>query len=204
MGIYKRSDKMNSTFLICGYPRSRTMWLSRFLTVPGESMCTHEATEFSGSASEFWNNAERYSQGVDVYGNSDSANVYVLPALLAMRPMTRVVWVSRDIHSVAKSMRAAGMGQAVDGLKTLKYMFDLYIEYFDLVVDFNALSNPEICRMVWEFCLPDIPWDWGRWGQFADRKICYSKENPMPMKSFNKFLGWVRQELHEFRKEQAR
>src|SRR6516165_8958202 len=74
---------MKHTFIICGYPRSRTMWLSRFLTLDGISYCTHEATEFAGSQEQFWSNAEKYAQQCDYYGNSDSANIFVLPALLA-------------------------------------------------------------------------------------------------------------------------
>jgi len=192
---------MKSSFLICGYPRSRTMWLSKFLSVPGISVCTHEACEFAGSAGEFWDNAERYAPGDLIYGNSDSANVYVLPALLAERPMTKVLWIERDLKKVAQSMRAAGMPFEDKALLNLEMMRELHQDHIDMSVDFDNLIYGNVCHFVWEFCLPGVPWDWGRWGLYADQKICYSREHPTPEKQFHKFLGWVQRELDEIRKE---
>lgn len=195
---------MNSTFLICGYPRSRTMWLSKFLTVEGISVCTHEATEFAGSVDEFWRNAESYAQGMDIYGNSDSANIFVLPSLLAEKPLTRVVWVDRPITEVANSMANIGMPFNETGLRNLMTMREMYEEHFDLVVDYEELRIGDVCKMIWEFCLSGIEFDWARWGVFQHQKLGYSKENPMPPKHFQKFLDWVKRDIDELKQEQTR
>lgn len=192
---------MNSTFLICSYPRSRTMWLSKFLSVEGVSVCTHEASEFAGSADEFWRNSESYANGADIYGNSDSANIFVLPALLAEKPLTRVVWVDRPITDVARSMAAISMPFTETGLRNLMSMREMYEEHFDLTVNFEDLRSGEACKVVWEFCLPGIPFDWSRWGVFQHQKLGYSKESPMPPKFFQKFLGWVQREIDELKQE---
>jgi len=194
---------MKSAFVICGYPRSRTMWLSRFLTIPGTSYCDHEAMEFAGSPQEFWENAELHAPGEVIYGDSDSASIYVLRAILAEQPLTRVVWVNRNIVEVAKSMEAAGMPLAEKVLNDLITMHYLYQDCFDMVVDFEALNCGAICREVFEFCLPGVAWDWGRWGMMASQKICYSKENPMPAKSCAKFLPWVEREIAALREERT-
>lgn len=192
---------MKHTFLICGFPRSRTMWLSQFLSVPAISFCTHEATEFAADAEEFWANGERYCQGLDIYGNSDSANVYGLRSMLALRPMTKVVWINRPMNEVRESMANIGMPMNETTILHLTRLRDLCWDYIDLCVDFDCLAYVHECRAIWEFCLPEVPFDYGRWCFYNDRKICYSKENPMPNKSFSKFLAWAKREVDELRLE---
>lgn len=191
---------IESAFLICGYPRSRTMWLSQFLTMEGVSVCTHEATEYAGSVEEFWNNAETYAEGLEIYGNSDSANIFVLPALLAERPLTRVVWIERNIVDVARSMKNIGMEFNEIGLRNLMTMRELYRKHFDLVIEYEALRQGDVCAVLWEFCLPRFPFDWARWGAFQHRKIGYSKKN-LPQKSAEKFLRWAQREIDDLKME---
>lgn len=190
------------TFLICAYPRSRTFWLSQFLSMAGVSACSHEATEFAGSVAEFWSNGEKYAAGCDFYGNSDSANIYVLRALLADRPLTRVVWVDRPIEEVKISMANMGMPVTDHALGNLVEMRMLNQDCFDLVIQYRHLQFAQVCRELWEFCLPGVEFDYGRWGIFHNRRLGYSKDNPMPVKDFRKFMPWVRRELDAFREEE--
>lgn len=177
------------------------MWLSKFLTLEDQSVCTHEATEFAGSAEEFWANAESYANGVDIYGNSDSANVFVLPAILAERPLTRVVWIERNIVDVTRSMKNIGMAFNETGIRNMMMMRELNRKHFDLIIEYEALRSGDVCQVLWEFCLPGISFDWSRWGAFQHQKIGYSKKNPMPDKYFQKFLGWVQREIDELKME---
>ena len=191
---------MNSSFLICSFPRSRTLWLSKFLTIPGVAVCTHEATEYAGSAAEFWKNAEDFcsDSGAPVYGNSDCASIYVLPAMLAQRPLTRTVWVARPIQEVCASLKAAGMGFDENTARTLMSLRDEYLVHVDMVIDYYALNTMAGCQALWEFVLPDVPFDVGRWGQFAGRKIAYTASNPQAPRKTDKFLGWVTEELSQW------
>lgn len=189
------------SFLICGFPRSRTAWLSEFLTVPGVSICSHEATEHAGCAEEFWANAERFAANCWIYGNSDSANLYGLRSMLALRPMTRVIWINRPMDEVRRSMWNIGMPMNDNTVWHITKLRDLCWEYMDLVIDFDCLVNAYECKQIWEYCLPGVPFDYGRWGMFTSRKIGYSKTNPMPQKSFSKFLGWATREVEELRLE---
>lgn len=192
---------MTHTFLICGFPRSRTMWLAHFLSVPEVCVCTHEATEFAADAEEFWANGELFARGLDYYGNSDSANLYGLRSMLALRPMTKVVWINRPMDEVRESMARIGMPMTETTITHILRLRDLCWEYMDLCIDFDCLVNAYECRRIWEHCLPGIPFDYGRWGQFNNRKIGYSAENPMPQKSFIKFLDWAKREVDELRME---
>lgn len=193
---------MNNSFLICGFPRSRTMWLSHFLTVPGKSVCTHEATENAGSAKEFWDNAERFAGGHLDYGNSDSANIFVLPALLAERPLTRVVWIERPIVEVCQSMKRANLPFDEASARTLMKLRDQYKEHFDMVLHFQDLYRMDTCWALWKWVLPEVEFELGRWGIFYVKNICYTAAHPPPKQNTAKFLAWVNQELQqESRKE---
>lgn len=192
---------MNSSFLICAFPRSRTFWLSRFLSIDGVSVCTHEATEHAGSAEQFWDNAERSATGCRIYGNSDSANNYVLPSILAKMPLTRVVWIERPMDEVKASMETMGMPMDPESIDNLMHFRRLHEHLFDLVIPFHELCYMPVCKQLWEFCLPGEPFDYGRWGIYSCLKLGYSKESPMPEKDFSKLLRWIMHEVDELRKE---
>lgn len=171
------------------------MWLSRFLTLDGISYCTHEATEFAGSQEEFWSNAEKYAQQCDYYGNSDSANIFVLPALLAEKPMTKVIWVDRPMSEVIHSMQVAKMPMNDHSAKTLAELMHRHYELFDLVVSYKLLELEGGCRLVWDHCLPGVPFDEIRWRFMKDQRICYTEKCPSPIKSYEKFLPWAQAEV---------
>lgn len=188
---------IESTFLVCGFPRSRTLWLSQFLTIPGYSLCNHEATENSASAEEFWARAQVCEAGTKVYGNSDSANIFVLPSLLALRPLTTVIWISRPVMDVLRSMKNAGIPCSQNVMEIMLALRDKHWECFDAVFDYDALCYHEVCEMVWELCLPGLPFDYERWQEYNKMRICYSRENPYPDKNPAKFLTWLDREATE-------
>lgn len=192
---------IKESFLICGFPRSRTMWLSRFLSLPMFSLCTHEATEHAGSAQEFWQNAEAYAQsaGAQFYGNSDSANILVLPALLAHRPLTRTVWIERPIEEVFASMAAAKLPFEHKSAATLIALRDEYETCFDIVVEYRALASWQACKQIWDFVLPGMPFNFASWAELDRWKIGYSAQNPPGPRKVDKFLGWVKEELSAHR-----
>jgi hypothetical protein len=184
-------------FLICSFPRSRTLWLSHYLGIPGKSVVTHEACEFAGSAKEFWSNADALRPPLCHYGNSDSANIFVLPALLAERPMTKVIWINRNIVDVVKSMKKVGVPMEEKAANLMICLRNRYCAYFDLTVNFDDLGLEHIIRMIWEFLMPDIPFDPLRYRRYNAQNICYSKDNPMLKKDTKKFIAWVNEELSQ-------
>lgn len=186
-------SQIKNSFLICSFPRSRTLWLSHFLSIPGICTCTHEATEHAASAQEFWTNADRYRTGI--YGNSDSANIFVLPSILAERPLTRTVWIARPIVEVCASMKAAGLEFTEHAARTLMQLRDEYQAHLDMVIDYEELNSMAECKALWEFVLPgSVPFDAGRWRIFANKKIAYTASNPPPPQTTEKFLLWIKDE----------
>jgi hypothetical protein len=190
---------MDYTFLICSLPRSRTLWLSQFLSVPGSSVVTHEACEFAASAQEFWANAQHFCSdaGVTLYGNADSANLFVLPALLSERPLTRVIWIDRPQNDVMRSMLANNIPHDFKSVSMMIRLRDTYRECFDLIIPFGQLHHLNVIKAIWAMCMPNVPFNPLRWAGFDRQRIAYGIDNPMPEKDYTKFFEWVQRELSE-------
>lgn len=168
-----------NTFLICSYPRSRTLWLSKFFSIPQISLCHHEGLEFAASSDEFWKNAsyDSIQHGVGVYGNSDPSNIAVLPAVLASRPLTKVVWIERPLAQVRQSMLNAGFPFEDEVAQVLERYRDMYQELFDLVIPYQSLSEMTTMRTLWHLVLPGVPFDYGYWGKLAAKVWRYDSSN---------------------------
>jgi hypothetical protein len=110
--------------------------------------------------------------------------------------LTRVVWIERPIAEVRESLIRAKIPFCGAWDRVLTEKRDSYAEYFDLIMDWRELSTMDGCRKIWEFCLPGVQFDYGRWGQYNAKKICYSVDNPYPEKSYEKLLVWLQAELH--------
>jgi hypothetical protein len=188
-----------SDFLIACFPRSRSLWLSHFLSIQGLSICTHESLEFAGSAVEFWDNADTYRLGYansDAhYGDSDSAIIFVLPALLAERPMTKVVWIDRPIVEVCRSLKEVDQPIGQQAAELMLTLRDRYCDHFDLILDYHHLGREAIVKVLWDYVLPGIPFDRARFKRYNAQKISYGKDNPMLKKDTTKLMSWVNQEL---------
>lgn len=187
--------QLTNTFLLCGYPRSRTLWLANFFTIPGVSVCDHEGLEFAENGDEFWKNAryESLTMGVRYYGNSDSSNMLVLSALLARRPLTKVAWIDRPMAEVRASMLAAGFPFPPEVEEALIRYRQSCEALFDLVIPYAALSEMTAVRALWQLVLPGLEFDYGRWGQLADKVLRYDSgnydfHNPARIRKLAKFI----------------
>jgi hypothetical protein len=173
------------------------MWLSRFLSIAGKCAVSHEACEHAGNAEEFWDNADVMRPFGGHYGNSDSATIFVLPALLAARPLTKVIWIHRNMVDVCKSLKAIGLNLDQESAELILRLRDRYRECFDMIIDFEDLSSQRTVETMWYYLLPDIPFDLERFKFYCKQKICYTKEKPMPSKTTVRFVGWVQRELDQ-------
>lgn len=181
------------TFLICCYPRSRSLWLSCFFSAPGICVCEHEATEYAASSREFWQRAQDVAGNAPVYGNSDSAAVFVLPALLAAMPLTKVVWIERHMDEVSLSMRRAGFSFDIRQAINLTCARRAADPYIDVAISYHRLRQKEYVRWLWQYLLDDVPFDETRWHAFKDEKIAYTAAT-FPNKEVEKFKQFLANE----------
>jgi hypothetical protein len=164
---------MQSSFLLCGLPRSRLYWLSRFLTVLHQSVCLCDGLCRATSAQSFWEMAEAVCQerGVRIFGNSEILNLPLLPSLLAARPMTKVVWIHRPMLDSIKAAEAAGYHIPVQIWQAMAAHLTEYLEHVDWIVPFDLLDHESTMRMLWEKVLPGLEWNQRRWQAFTRKRI---------------------------------
>ena len=161
-------------FLIFAVPRSRTAWLSAFLTYR-DWICYHEQAFNMRSMAE--------GAAVLAQPNTGSAETATSPAWELIKkhvPHLRAVVIRRPIEETIHSMAAAAekaLGVPVYGEKLRKGM-----EYGNrclekisahpgtLTLQFRDLETEAGCRAVFEFCLP-YQWDRDWWFAMKDTKI---------------------------------
>jgi len=186
---------MKTDFLICSYPRSRTLWLSQFFTIPGVCKCEYEATQYAANSEEFWLNADLARPGKEwIYGNSDSGNIFVLPALLAARPLTKVVWILRPMGEVEHSLAAAGFPFNREAARLLRYHHHKNRGLFDLVIPYRSLGQLRVIETLWKFLLEDVPFDYGRWGILEATRVAYTYKN-YPRPDTTKLMEFIATEI---------
>lgn len=157
-------------FFIIGLPRSRTAWLSVFLS-SGPSTCFHEAV---GSCSPqnvlhdlkavLQSNAHPHR----FTGDSDSALPLFWPRLSDVFPRARYVFVDRPFNEAFASHRKAF--PCFDE-ERVKFAFDGICRGIEamkqdvedsITVNYDQLDEPHICNYIWEFCVPGAPFDFER------------------------------------------
>lgn len=136
-----------NTFLITGYPRSRTAWLSNLLTY-GPSFCLHEpGLQFRCKQfpSLFHNVGTPYA------GVSEARAIIYFDQFMDLFPDSKVVVVKRNKADVINSLKRHGLD--------FEMVSDLYdeklaqIEKHGISVPFEGLNGAE----VWNYCIPEHP-----------------------------------------------
>jgi hypothetical protein len=150
-------------FLATGLPRSRTTWLSRFLTF-GDVCCLHEPSIFFRQLRDL----DRLV-AAPATGASDAMMSLLWREIVARCPETRFVVVRRPVDEVLVSAVNAGF-------KTpqLPFVFERLGAACDFIsalpgtvtVSFADLEREEVCARVFRHCLDaEMPSAWWRyWG----------------------------------------
>ena len=156
---------MKNYFFITGLPRSRTSWLANFFTYTG-SFCFHEGTRFCANIQDLKDLMD--SHQASSVGNADPALLYFMDDLKREFPRSKVVLVEREIHETIDSF--------IDFYTSFEYkniqewiewlyevMEQIKRKYDVMTVAHDHLNNQETCREVWDYILPDEPFDVKRW-----------------------------------------
>lgn len=149
---------MNNGFIIYGLPRSRTFWLSRFLSY-GAWTCGHDEARHARTLEDIklW-----FSQPFT--GTVETAAAPWWRAVETMAPGTRTVVIRRDPADVCESLHRLGLGFDSDGLRRTVEKLDKKLDQIErripnvLSIRFDALAKEDICAKIFEFCL-QTPFD---------------------------------------------
>lgn len=157
------TSSMEGTFLITGYPRSRTAWLANFLTGIN-SFCYHEALKWAppDKIPDLFRDADRKH-----VGTSDSTLPFYIDQVWKKLPNPKLVVIERPKVEVMTSLQhftgldPVELAKLVE--KTGMALADLKRNYDPLVIAYNELARSSVCESIWSYCLPGEPFDERRW-----------------------------------------
>jgi hypothetical protein len=158
-----------SPFVILALPRSRTYWLSRFLSYR-EWNCGHEQLRYMRSLEDVkaW-----LSQ--DYTGTAETGAASWWRLIPKYRPDAKVLVVRRPIDEVVESLMRLGIPEFDRSVLTAQMRrLDAKLDQIErrlpnvLSVQFSDLVKEDVCAMAFEHCLPyphDSEW-WSRAASF--------------------------------------
>jgi hypothetical protein len=161
-------------FLVLGLPRSRTFWLSKFLSY-GDFECGHEEARYLRTPEDvkIWLNQ-------DHRGSAETSVAAFWRWGIEINPSLRVVVVRRPVGEVVDSLMALDMDGICrfDADKLTKNMarYDAKLRQITrrlpnaLSVEFGDLNDEKTVKDIFEFCLPyrfDCEW----WKSLAKKDL---------------------------------
>lgn len=156
------------TFIVLGLPRSRTAWLSRFLTYK-DHICGHEELRHCRSLDDV-----KTWLSMPHMGSAETSAAPWWRTLLRLAPDVRVVVVRRPVAEVVESLAAFGFDCAVMEpiMRRLDAKLDQVVKRVPgvLEVAFNDLNEEATCQAVFEHCLP-YEFDRKHWQKWAGQNV---------------------------------
>jgi hypothetical protein len=147
------ANPQQQPFLVLGLPRSRTAWLSRFLTY-GDHICGHEQLRYMRSLDD----VKAWFQQPHI-GSAETAAAPFWRLIGKVAPDCKIVVVRRPAHEVFASL--TNLGIPFDGdtlgksLRRLNRKLDQIEARLDvLTVNYADLATEATCKAVFEHCLP--------------------------------------------------
>jgi len=166
-----RDDAQLQPYAVFTAGRSRTMWLSAFLSY-GVCSCNFEAI---AKVQNFKEVLQMLS--IPGMGAAETMSAPAWPLLLTAAPQLRVVVVRRPTEEILESLTRATEGKLELDLPVLRRLIGYIVRALEklsaqsqtLTVDFADLTKEATCKAVFEHCLP-YKFDPG-WWKFMDSKV---------------------------------
>jgi hypothetical protein len=156
------------TFLVLGLPRSRTAWLSQFLTY-GDHICGHEELRHCRSLDDV-----KSLLSMPHWGSAETSAAPFWRLASRLSPELRVVVIRRPVDDVVNSLASFGFDSAVmhPAMRKLDAKLTQLAKRFPnvLEIQFNDLNSEETCKAVFKHCLP-YSWDRLHWATLAEQNI---------------------------------
>jgi hypothetical protein len=167
-----RDDAQLLPYMVFSAGRSRTMWLSAYLTY-GICVCNFESTAKVSSFEEIV-----HLLAIPGMGAAETLAAPAWPLLLTAEPRLRVVVVRRPLDEIIDSLIAATRERVKLDLPVLRQLIAYIMRALErlaqqpqtLVVDFHELAREDVGRAIFEHCLP-YKFDQGWWEFLSAKKI---------------------------------
>lgn len=184
---------MKNNFFIIGLPRTRTSWLANLFTYK-DSFCYHEALKFCKTIKDFELLLNHHEE--NNVGNSDCSMISYFDEIIKCFPNAKYVLIERKPSEVVESLLDFQLMD--DYEKTESWIEELVYKIKEiksnnsiLCVNYNDLNELETCRELWEYLIPNEPFNEKRW-HFLDELyvnilIGKSYQRMVPESLFSKF-----------------
>lgn len=152
-------------FFVISLPRSRSAWLSHFLSYKQETKCGHDLLVKCKDLFDF----EMMVNALD--GTCETGAVAGWKLLLHMFPKSKIVVIHRDLSAIIASCRAKGVEPDVPQLIERKEMLEMLSAAPGVLsFDFAQLSEGQFCKSIFEHLLEqefDLEW----WDELRHKNI---------------------------------
>lgn len=155
-------------FFIVSLPRSRSCWLSTFLSYQTNlisRVCGHDLLVRCKSIAEFREQVE----GVD--GTCETALIEGWKVMREIWPKSRVVVIHRDLSDIVMSCRKLGLEPDLGQLVQRKEMLDMLAAAPGVKnYSFSDLESVDACKEIFEYCLK-LDFDANWWSLLQSKNI---------------------------------
>lgn len=152
-------------FIVFSLPRSRSAWMTHFLSYP-PFQCGHDMATYCESVSDFLG---MFASGM--VGTCETGAVEAWRVIRAEMPECKFVVVRRPLPDVLASFARHGLSpdeaQLIQRANLLESVASLA---GTLVLDYSELDGYLGCRRLFEFCL-GLPFDWAWWEFYSQYNI---------------------------------
>lgn len=155
---------MSTPFIIFALPRSRTAWLSYFLTYK-DWHCSHDIVTDVHSIADL----EAFFKCPNV-GTAETGMIDGWKLIHKMRPDVKMVVIRRKITEVAESLAKFGIDADNDIIRRNNLLREVSALPGTLTISYDDLNREETCKMLFEHCL-ELPFDREHWLALKDRNI---------------------------------
>lgn len=167
---------MRTPFLVLALPRSRTTWLSQFLSF-GDWHCGHDELRHCRQLEDVKSWLAQPNTGT-----VETAAAPFWRLALHMAPDLRIVTIRRDPDEAARSAVAAGLGDDLGLMTAAFHRLDRKLDQIERrtrawSVRYDDLTDEHVCRDLFEYLLP-YKLSHTRWAVF-DRKNVQTPAAPL-------------------------
>lgn len=157
-------SQMPPPFIILSLPRSRSAWLSAFLSYPPKR-CGHDLAAESSSIPDF------LCRIAKVDGTCETGAVIGWPLIRKFIPQARIVVIKRPVADIEQSLAHFGVVPVCGELDERRQMLDACATQPDVAsFDFADLDDRDVCAWIFETCL-ELPFDRGWYKRLAGQNI---------------------------------
>ncbi len=161
---------MKNNYFITGLPRSRMSWLANFFTY-NNSFCFHEATRFCSSMHDLHELLKSHT--AENIGNADPAILYIIDDVVKEFPNSKIVLIERELHETIDSFIDFYTSYEYKNIqewieKLFKMMEEIKKNYDVLSVAHDDLNSMATCKKIWDYVLPNEPFDEKRWSMLDE------------------------------------